>query len=40
MPQGFVTRVTVGGHVVMHWNKLMSHVVDRVHSFLKQQEKR
>ena len=34
MPQGFVTRVTVGRHVVMHWDKLMPHVVDRVHSFL------
>lgn len=36
MPQGLVTRVAVGWHVVMHWNKLMPHVVNRVHSILKE----
>ena len=37
VPQGFVTRVTVGRHVVMHGNEQMPHVVD---SILKQLEKR
>lgn len=36
VPQRFVTRVTVGRHVVMHRNKLMPHIVDSVHSVLKQ----
>ena len=36
VPQGFVTRVTVGRHVIVHGNELMSHVIDRVHSVLKQ----
>lgn len=35
MPQGLITRVAVGWHVVMHWDKLMPHVVNRVHSILK-----
>ena len=35
MPYRFATRVTVGGHVIVHRNKLMPHVIDRVHSILK-----
>ena len=35
MPQGLITRVTVGRHVVVHGNKLMPHVVDGIHSILK-----
>ena len=39
VPQRFVTRVTVGRHVIVHGNKLMPHVVDCIHSVLKQTEK-
>ena len=35
MPYRFATRVTAGGHVILHRNKLMPHVIDRVHSILK-----